>query len=486
MKYQLTIVTLALLAAGCNSSDSGGSSDQSSPTYSVSGRVTALAASGSETVCADLNGNFTCDSGEPSVPANNGLFTITSSQKSILNAPLIVQLDASASNLSRYSKASKSGEKTNAFFVSPGQQKATGNEINAITTLVAGQVASGKSIDEAVQLVKKQLLALGLPATDNLLNEGSNNEYATLENNILSIIGAMDKSAADYSLAILSGSLEDYKDILLNTAPTEEALKGLVDELNQSADAVALNDTGVTTFLSDGGVSSISQVDYPGQDADFGSDAKDKGFKFVKLDANGQPLATEVAEWPCVKDERTGLIWESKLNDASSAQHFDRLFAYQVSGKFEPYIEDIKLAGCEATGDNICTTEQYVNYLNEMKVCGISTWRLPTFNEFYGLINFGETQKDDDDEVYGLTHAYFPLQSKASYLETGSVWTSTPSFTEYSDTAMSGSEMRSLVQTRGSNRGTVSMIEIYSDQVENDNYDSYQMPLRLVAKGITQ
>jgi hypothetical protein len=483
MKYQLTIVTLALLAAGCNSSDSGGSADQSSPTYSVSGSVTALAAKGSETVCADLNGNFSCDSGEPSVLASDGQFTITSNQKSILNSPLVVQLDTATSNLSDYSKVQKSSEQTNAFFVSPGQQKTTGNEINAITTLVASHVASGKSIDEAIKLVKKQLVAIGLPATDNLLNEGSNNDYVALENNILSIISAMDKSTADYSLAILSDSLEDYKDILLSNVPSEQALENIVEQLNNFADPVALNDTGVTTFFSDSEDHSTPQVDYPDQDADFGFDATDQGFKFVKLDANGQVLAPDAAEWPCVKDERTGLIWENKTNDANSPQYVDRLFAYQVSGKFEPYIEDINLAGCKENGDNICTTEQYVEYLNEMKVCGISAWRLPTFNEFYDLIDFGETEKDEDDLVYGLTYAYFPLQSNASYLE-DSVWTSTQSFVEYSDYAIDGAEYRSLILTRGSDRGTVSTIEIFSDKVENDNWDSYQMPLRLVAKGI--
>ena len=348
---------------------------------------------------------------------------------------------------------------------------------------MASQVAGGLSLDNAIKAVKAQLLALELPATDNLLSEGSNNEYMTLENNILSIISAVDKTTPDYSLAIFSQNLQDYKDILLSDAPSEEDLQHVVDDLDNSSEAVVPNDTGVTTYFTDGGDNTVASSDYPGQDADFGFDATDNGFKFVKLDANGQALAEDATEWSCVKDERTGLIWETKKNDASSPQHFDRLFAYQLTGKFEPYIEDLKLAGCQSAGDKICTTEQYVEYLNANKVCGISDWRLPTFNEYYDLIDFGETEKDVDGLAYGLTHAFFPLQSKASYLEAGTVWTSTKSFTDYTDYAMSGAEYRTFVQTLGSSRGTVSTVEIYSDKVASDNYDSYQMPIRLVAKG---
>ncbi|OLQ81634.1 hypothetical protein BIT28_04420 [Photobacterium proteolyticum] len=481
MKHQLTMLAAALLVAGCN--NSGGGSDSSTPTYTVSGKVTAQAAKGNETVCADLNGDFICGSGEPSTAASNGQFTITSTDKNILSAPLVVNLDTGVTSKSSYGSANAKSTSTNAFLVAPGQQKTTGNEINAITTLVASQVAGGLSLDNAIKAVKAQLLVLGLPATDNLLSEGSNNEYMTLESNILSIISAVDKTTPGYSLTIFSQNLEDYKDILLSDAPSEEALQNVVNDLDNSAEAVVPNDTGVTIYFTDGGDNAVAPSDYPGQDADYGFDATDNGFKFVKLDANGQALAEDATEWSCVKDERTGLIWESKKNDASSPQHFDRLFAYQLTGKFEPYIEDINLAGCQDAGDNICTTEQYVDYLNNNEVCGITDWRLPTLYEFYDLIDFGETETDADDLVYGLTYAYFPLQSKASYLETGTVWTSTPSFTEYSDQALKGQEIRAFVETRGTYRGKFSFVEINSDKVDSDNSDSYQMPIRLVAKG---
>ena len=88
MKHQLTMLAAVLLVAGCN--NSGGGSDSSTPTYSVSGKVTAQAAKGNETVCADLNGDFICGSGEPSTAASNGQFTIISTDKSILSAPLVV------------------------------------------------------------------------------------------------------------------------------------------------------------------------------------------------------------------------------------------------------------------------------------------------------------------------------------------------------------------------------------------------------------
>ncbi|MHC6527349.1 Lcl domain-containing protein [Vibrio sp. V39_P1S14PM300] len=477
MKYQLSALAAAVLLAGCGGSGSGGS-DTSAPTYSLSGTVTAQAANGNEKVCADLNGDFRCDSGEPSTTSQNGAFTITSTNKAILESPLVVALDTGISSLSRDANRMSSA---NAFLVAPGQRKTSGNQINAITTLVAGQMAAGASLSVAVSNVIAELKAMGLPASNNLLNEGDSNDYATLEQNMLTLIAAMDKSKADAMLAALSSNLSDYQDVILATAPTDEMMNALLAELVNATAELGHNDTGIVSYFSDAGDSPDPQADYPGQDADFGYDHADGGFKLTKLDANGQPLSADAEEWSCVRDERTGLVWESKVDDAASPQFKDRLFVYQVSGQFEPYAADIDATGCKAT-DGICSTEEYVAYLNQHKVCGIDQWRLPTFGEYYDLIDFGETQTDDDGRVYGLTTQYFPRQSVASEFAEGEVWTSTEFFTEYDAYKVEGARYIQIAQTRGETRGITYGVEIYSDQVEAGMGTSYQLPIRLVSK----
>ncbi|AXN34406.1 DUF1566 domain-containing protein [Vibrio coralliilyticus] len=476
MKYQLSMLATAILLAGCGGS---GGSDASSPTYSVSGTVTAQAASGNETVCADLDGDFTCDSGEPSTTASNGAYTITSTNKAILESPLVVELDTGASSLSRSISAQSSGS-ANAFFVAPAQQKATGNEINAVTTLVASEVAGGANLTDAISSVVSQLTAMGLSADSNILNNGDSNEYATLEQNTLALIAAMDKSEPSVQLSILSANLNDFKDVMLAGAPTDEEITSLLNDLDKASTTKGFNDTGIVTYFTDGGDSADAPADYAGQDADYGLDKTDSGFKFTKLNTTGESVAADATDWSCVKDERTGLIWETKNDDSSSVQYKDRYFAYQVTGKFEPFADDVTAAKC--SGDNICTTEQYVAHLNTQKVCGISTWRLPTFGEFYNLIDFGETTKAPDDRVYGLDTTYFPHQSVNSEFAEGEVWTSTEFYTEYENIKTAGSMYIQVAQTRGSTRGVTYGIEIYSDQVAADSGSSWQLPIRLVAE----
>lgn len=482
MKYQLSILASAIILAGCNSSDSNNSTnktDNIAPTYTVSGTVTAQAASGGETVCADLNEDFICSSDEPSTKLKDGKFAITSTKKSILQTPLVVELDTGSSSVSYATSAQNSA---NAFFVAPAQQKVTGNEINAVTTLVASEVAGGASLEDAISNVAKQLTAIGLAVDkDSLMSNGADNQFSTLERNLLSVISGLDKSKSNTQLAILSSNLEEYKDTILADAPTDDAINSVLTELNESSAVKTLNDTGIVTYFSDAGDSSDMQTDYPGQDAEYGLDKTDGGFQFTKLNSEGMPVADDATEWSCVKDERSGLIWEKKSDDSSSTQYMERYFVYQVSGKFEPFSKDVEATNCKDS-DNVCSTEDYVKYLNKQKVCGITSWRLPTYGEVYNLIDFGETEKSADDDVYGLTKKYFPNQSTNSENAGGELWTSTEFYTEYDNAKTEGSVAMSIIQTLGSYRGVTTILEIYSDKAAEDNYTSWQLPIRLVAE----
>ncbi|WP_432464281.1 Lcl domain-containing protein [Agarivorans sp. QJM3NY_33] len=477
MQTKLSIAAAVLLISGCGGSDGG--SDISAPTYQVSGTITALAAQGDEKVCADLNGDFLCAANEPSAISSNGSFSISSTNKAILDAPLVVELDTGVTATSHTLKVNAQSVGANALLVAPGQRKASGNQINAITTLVAAKVASGAVLSDAIEHVKQQLHAMGLSATDELLNEGSDSEYAQLEQNLLLVISAMDKSQPDTQLGVLSSNLSDYQALLLAGAPSDNAVSQLLAELSYGTRQQDLNDTGLQTYFSDGGDTTNAPVDYPGQDADFGHDSLNDGFHFTKLDENGAALPSTAAQWSCVRDERSGLIWENKTDEPSSPQFKDRLFVYQVRGTFEPYSEDLAAISCE---DGICSTEDYVEYLNEQKVCGLEHWRLPKFAEFYDLIDFGESEQDELGDVYGLTRAYFPRQSIASDLAAGEVWTSDEFFTEYEDIKIPGSRYILAAMTRGIYRGTTYPVAIYSDQTEPDLWTSYQLPIRLVSK----
>lgn len=473
MKTQLTLLATAVMLAGCGGGSGG--SDKSLPTYTVAGNINAYAAQGNEKVCIDLNQDFVCDAGEPSATASRGAYSISSTNRAILDAPIVVEIETGMSALS----AQAGAVKDSAVLIAPAQGKTSGNDVNAVSTLIAGQVASGDSLQAAVNKVGFQLGRLGLPS-DDILNQGDLEGYQTLEQNLLLLINGMEEQDRNAQLYALASKLEQYRGFVLQAAPTDKEAKAVLEKLRTEVSQKGFNDTGITRFLSDSGEVDVEPVDYPGQDAAYGHDTDGAGFEFVKRDNQGQVLDASAQDWSCVEDKKTGLIWEKKIDDAGSPRHFDRLFAYQKTGSFEPFIEDINILGCKES-DGICTTEEYVNYLNAQSICGISNWRLPTPSEVYNLIDFGEVNKDSDGLVYGLTTDFFPLQSKASYFETGVVWTTFDMFSEYSALTTKGGYYFNAIQTRGTDRGLTYMVEIYSDQTPSDNYDSYQLATRLVA-----
>lgn len=484
MKFNYSLLASALLLAGCNGSGSETSaSDSIAPTYSVSGTISAINATGNETVCADLNGDFACNANEPTTQAEQGAFTLTSADKAILSSPIVAQIDTGVTTLSsqRMGAQTDAPRQANAFLVAPGVRKTTGNEINVISTLVASNMAAGDAYQDAVAHLREQFEAMGVTTQEDLLASGADNRFVQLENNVLSLISGMTPTRANRMLALLSGELARYSDVLLKGAPSDAELNAILVELDERTQMRPVNDTGIVSYYSDSGNVTTAPDDYPGQDADYGFDATEGGFSLTKLDGNGQPLPDSATTWDCVQDNRSGLVWESKQTDPQSPRYVDRLFAYQVPRQFEPFGKDIEATGCK-DAEGICTTAQYQAYLNQQQICGIDQWRLPTFVELYSLIDFGETQTDSDGRVYGLDTGYFPHQSSASEYDAGLLWSSTSFLTEYTAFATPGARYIQLPQTRGSDRGTTVSLEIYSDQVDSD-YTSWQLPIRLVAQG---
>ncbi|MDA0142753.1 DUF1566 domain-containing protein [Vibrio sp. RW] len=490
MKPQLTILAISLALAGCGGSGGSDTSASAAPTYTVSGTVTAQNIDLQSKVCADLNQNYMCDSGEPSSTANtSGEFSITSTKKSILSVPLLAQVDSGiAANSSGGSASSY------AYIAAPGFQKTSGNEINGISSLLAGYVADGLTIENANIKLKAQLAKSGITISGNIQDDLSASELASLEQNVVSTIKAFKHSNRAFMLAQLSAkfdkSASDYVWGILDTDQITAFANFLEGELKA---ATALNDTGVLRYFSD--IDDKQDVvepqsSFPGQDAGYGFDKTElnaqtgNGFQFAKLDSSGQVLADDATQWSCVLDQRSGLVWESKTDDENSLQYKDRLLALELPGLVTPYDQDVALATCHTKGDHVCTTQDYVEYINSINLCGKSDWRLPKFHEFYNLLDFGETEKNKDGEVYGLTYKYFPHQTLGIEYTTytGSVWTQSITYNLYTNTAVEGGFYYNEIGTQGADRGNVGPLEIYSGDVDSSaNNDSYQFPARLVS-----
>jgi len=328
-----------------------------------------------------------------------------------------------------------------------------------------------------------------------VMSNAEASELDKLEQNTVVLLAAMQPKQMTQGVALLAQNLSFQGKSLASDLLSEAEVSAFAEEIVAVAEqTVGSNDTGAVLYFAEGAADVAEvQASYPGQDAEYGFDKEDKqtstgaGFKFVKLDSQGAALAADATEWACTMDERTGLVWENKSADASSVQFKDRLFAFE-SETFKPFSKDVELAGCKDAGDEVCTTSQYVEYINKQSLCGITVWRLPTYHETYDLLDFGEqTLFAPNDEyakynVYGFNVKYFPQQTIGSpYLGYGAFWHSDFKFTNASSQLIDGEIYFPAIVSRGKDRGTISYVEIRSSNTSAGADDSYQFPIRLVA-----
>lgn len=93
--------------------------------------------------------------------------------------------------------------------------------------------------------------------------------------------------------------------------------------------------------------------------------------QLVKLNERGGALAATAKAWACVRDAKTGLVWEAKTANGER----NRDFTYSVIGA----------AG--ACGQKACGVDGYVQTLNKTALCGIKKWRLPKRHELLGVVS---------------------------------------------------------------------------------------------------
>lgn len=231
-----------------------------------------------------------------------------------------------------------------------------------------------------------------------------------------------------------------------------------------------LNDTGIDWWATGPGGEHFldkPQPDYPGQDADFGRDALARegelnkvgggaaGFDFTKLDDNGDDLPSTAAGWSCVRDNHTGLIWETKVDDddGDHFRHFEHRYTwYNSTGENDgghPGREgDTDTCNDTLNGQN-CNTENFVSAVNGAELCGASDWRMPSREEMRSIVHYGRSDSPAMDEEYfpNTESVYWSASSLANLPDHAWRWTSsTGGFGGWSKLHQFGSRVR-LVRT---------------------------------------
>lgn len=206
---------------------------------------------------------------------------------------------------------------------------------------------------------------------------------------------------------------------------------------------VVLNDTGYTTY-TDGSIFNLagSPADYPGQDGLFGLDRSENSaldgmhaLSFTKLDQDGNTLSEGSTNYACVRDNRTGVVYEAKnsrnqiriyQNDRgvevrevdSSSNYRSSSFEYfwynpskvqsgGSAGHQDELIDTKKGIGatCAYPPENsrphklYCNTESFISEVNWRGLCGHKNWRLPTIEELRSVALYDSEIGDENGRL---------------------------------------------------------------------------------------
>ena len=137
---------------------------------------------------------------------------------------------------------------------------------------------------------------------------------------------------------------------------------------------------------------------------------------YTALDARGQPTAPAAGKipHPCVRDNRTGLVWEVKTDDGDLHDQAWTFSWYSSDTTLNKGVPGTSAGGACGTNGR-CDTEKYIEDSNIEGLCGFNDWRLPTLDELKTLV---PPDVIPDQENPTIDTTYFPNTPPAHY------WTS--------------------------------------------------------------
>ncbi|MEL0633450.1 DUF1566 domain-containing protein [Pseudoalteromonas carrageenovora] len=163
-----------------------------------------------------------------------------------------------------------------------------------------------------------------------------------------------------------------------------------------------INDSGIGECYNNTQRINCASDDFPEQDAELGRDSYanrlDKvgkgnlAFDYTKLNKFADEVADDSSDFTCIRDNVTGLVWEVKSAPSgtvpdTSLRDGQNHYFWDIG---ETTFTDTSTANSTCPNDTSCGVQSYINEVNDLDFCGGTNWRLPTYTELLGLIDYGK------------------------------------------------------------------------------------------------
>ncbi|EHZ2549055.1 DUF1566 domain-containing protein [Vibrio vulnificus] len=142
-----------------------------------------------------------------------------------------------------------------------------------------------------------------------------------------------------------------------------------------------------------------------------------QSLSFLKIDAQGERLARQDLPYiatphSCTVESKTGRTWavpNSEMEEGDRIRHWYGIDNRYLHGDNLAVSDDQYNGFCVALNGDVysqdkarqCTVNQLVQRANESKLCGISEWRLPTYEETLNILTLkGKPQLNFDDDYF--------------------------------------------------------------------------------------